>query len=200
MRSVGVLVAATVLASLLACAPPSAAPARAVALPNVSVSSAIGKSAAISLPNRYPNELVEFKFWAAAPWRSLVPLEATLADVRRVLGEPTKVTDIGQSNYEDPYPGDDAAAQPVLVYRDAPGWHAYVYLVRSDLSVSAKYPAALQGRLLSIELVPDARLPFADRIPKDVFQARAALGADASWTNYEDGSGLRYEVFVSWSR
>ena len=165
-----------------------------MALPVVPIASSLGTSAAIPRPNPYPNELTDFAFWRDARWSSLVPLEASLADVRRVLGEPAEAIDI--AHYGDPYPGDDAAAQPVLVYRDAPGWHAYVYLVRSDLSVSARYPAQLQGRLLSIDLVPDARVPFADRIPKDVFHGTTATGADASWTDYEDGSGLRYEVYT----
>ncbi len=143
--------------------------------------------------NRYPNEVDGFKFWPAAPWRELVPLEATLADVRRVLGEPESASDL--AHYGDPYPGDDKAAQPVLTYRASPGWHAYVYLVRSDLSVSGSYQAAFQDRLLSIDLVPDEPTAFADKIPKSTFHASTTLAADASWTNWEDGTGLRYEVY-----
>jgi hypothetical protein len=143
---------------------------------------------------RYPHEVRGFELWASGPWHELVPLRSTLADVRRVLGEPESADDI--AHYGAPYPGDAAAEQPVLVYRVKPGWRAYVYLVRSDLSVASSYSAAAQGRLLSVEFVPDDPVSFAARIPKHVFRPRSVHAADASWTSWEDGTGLRYDVYA----
>lgn len=145
---------------------------------------------------RYPNEVPGFEFHADAAWRELVPLESTLADVRRVLGEPDDQRDI--ANYSAPYPGDDKAEQPVLTYDISPQWDLLVYLVRSNLSVNDRYPAALQGKLLSLELVPDDDLPFAtDAFVHERWRTREVMAADAGWTTYEDGSGLAYEVYGS---
>jgi hypothetical protein len=147
-------------------------------------------------PPRYPNELPGYEFHADAAWRELVPLESTLADVRRVLGEPSDVRDI--ANYSAPYPGDDKAEQPVLTYDISPQWDLLVYLVRSDLSVNERYPAALQDKLLSLELVPDHDLPFAsDAFAHERWRSSKVLAADAGWTTYEDGSGLAYQVYGS---
>lgn len=145
---------------------------------------------------RYPNELPGYALFGAGPWQQFVPLESTLADVRRVLGEPDDQRDI--ANYVAPYPGDDAAVQPVLTYDLSPQWDLLVYLVRSDLSVNARYPAALQDKLLSLELLPDHDLPFAtDAFAHERWRSRKVMAADAGWTTYEDGSGLAYEVYGS---
>jgi hypothetical protein len=145
-------------------------------------------------PLRYPNELPGFEFHASAAWRELVPLESTLADVRRVLGPPSDERDIAA--YTAPYPGDDAAAQPVLTYDVSPQWDLLVYLVRSNLSVNDRYPTALQDKLLSLELVPDHDLPFStDALAHERWRSREVMAADAGWTTYEDGTGLAYEVY-----
>ncbi|MFV8753940.1 hypothetical protein ACNOYE_25625 [Nannocystaceae bacterium ST9] len=141
---------------------------------------------------RYPNELPGYQFFADAAWRELVPLESTLADVRRVLGEPDDARDIAQ--YTRPYPGDDQAIQPVLTYDLSSDWDLLVYLVRSDLSVNRDYPASVQDRLLSLELVPDHDHPFLGEF-SERWKPREVMAADAGWITYEDGSGLAYQVY-----
>lgn len=145
-------------------------------------------------PPRYPNELPGFEFHASAAWRELVPLVSTLADVRRVLGDPSDVRDI--AHYSAPYPGDDAAVQPVLTYDISPQWDLLVYLVRSDLSVNDRFPPHLQDKLLSLELVPDHDLPFStEPFAHERWRSSEVMAADAGWTTYEDGSGLAYQVY-----
>lgn len=61
--------------------------------------------------SRYPNELVGYKLHEKAKWKSLKPLISTMADVRRVLGNPSEAHDTSQ--YTKPYPG-DALANSVL--------------------------------------------------------------------------------------
>jgi hypothetical protein len=142
-------------------------------------------------PARYPNELPGFRFYVTSAWSQLVPLESTLADVRRVLGEPSDARDLDR--YVAPYPGDDAAIQPVLTYDISNEWNLLVYLVRSDLSVRDDYPAEVHDKLLSIDLVPDRDLPFAVEFSSD-WRSRKVLAA-ASWTTWADGSGLEYQVY-----
>ncbi len=143
---------------------------------------------------RFPHELPDYQLYDTGPWRELVPLEATLADVRRVLGEPDDQRDI--ANYGAPYPGDDGALQPVLTYDISPQWDLLVYLVRSNLSVNADYPPSVQDKLLSLEFVPDDDHPFeATPLQHERWRSRGVLAADAGWSTYEDGSGLAYEIY-----
>jgi hypothetical protein len=183
---------AVVLVLLLACGAPAPAP---VTLPSVASSTptATPQAPTAARTNPYPNEIEGYKFWATAKWRTLVPLESTLADVRRVLGAPESESDI--ASLSAPYPGDDKAVQPVLSYSLSDGWHAYVYLVRSNLSVASKYAAAVQDRLLSIDLVPDASVPFAGRVPESIFHVDKSVGV-VSELVYADGSGLSYQVYL----
>lgn len=143
-------------------------------------------------PPRYPNELSGYALHSSGAWRELVPLESTLADVRRVLGEPSDAHDI--ANYVAPYPGDAAAVQPVLSYDISKEWDLLVYLVRSDLSVSGDFPAGVQDKLLSLDFVPDHDLPFPAEF-SPVWRSKKVMAADAGWTTWADGSGLEYQIY-----
>src|SRR5262245_9309150 len=107
----------------------------------------------------YPDELPEYRLCAAASWRSLRPLESTMADVRAILGTPAYEWDM--ANYHVPYPGDEHAKKPVLGFDDGGPWKIQVYLVRTDNAARALYPASLHDRLLSIDLIPRHRVSFA---------------------------------------
>lgn len=143
---------------------------------------------------RYPNELPGYEFFATASWRELVPLESTLADVRRVLGEPTDARDI--AHYVKPYPGDDAAEQPVLTYDISPEWQLLVYLVKTNMSVRDKYPDHVQDKLLSLDLVPKHEHQFTGSF-SERWTVKKVRAADAGWLEYSDGSGLVYQVYTS---
>jgi hypothetical protein len=148
---------------------------------------------------RYPNELDGFRFFGAAPFRPLVPLTSTIADVRRVLGEPDEAVD--NAHYGAPYPGDETAARPVFTYEHlVPGVRALVYFVRSDVRAAAVFPARLDGALLSVDLVSNDPIPFAGRVPEGIFRATKTSGADAGWIDYEDGTGLHYQVYIGKTR
>ncbi len=150
---------------------------------------------AVEAPLRYPGELPGYEFHATAPWRELVPLESTLADVRRVLGEPSEARDL--AHYVAPYPGDDAAIQPVLTYEISLEWTLLVYLVKSNLSVSHKFPAQVQDKLLSIDLVPKSPRSFGNvRFPEQ-WKSHKVRAADAGWLTFQDGSGLEYQVYTT---
>jgi hypothetical protein len=174
--------------ALFACTPTDAPPES----PTSSDPPIVVESEPPPAPARYPNELPGFVFHATAAWSLLVPLESTLADVRRELGDPTEARDLDQ--YMKPYPGDDAAIQPVLVYDISSEWNLLVYLVRSDLSVRDKYPAEVHDKLLSIELVPDQDLPFSTEF-SPAWRSREVMAADAGWTTWADGSGLEYQIY-----
>lgn len=165
----------------------------AVALPGCASKTAVPED--VEAPPRYPGELKGYEFFATARWRELMPLESTLADVRRVLGEPSSARDL--AHYSEPYPGDDAAIQPVLTYKDiAPGWDLLVYLVRSDLSVNRHYPANVQDRLLSLDLVPRPKRPFTGEF-SERWSSKEVVAADAGWLAWSDGSGLVYKVYTT---
>jgi hypothetical protein len=140
---------------------------------------------------RYPNELPHLRLWHAGRWNELEPLVSTLADVRRVLGTPADANDIGQ--YSEPYPGDDRAKQPVLRYTSPAVETVLAYTVRSDLSVSGCYPASLQQRLLSVDLIHRVELACRD-LWGPRFRNAVVVAADASWREFRDPAGLRYQV------
>jgi len=51
-------------------------------------------------PTPYPHELEGYRFYQTARWRELKPLVSTLADVRRIMGEPKEQTDIGHQLWD----------------------------------------------------------------------------------------------------
>jgi len=100
----------------------------------------VSEGVSVAAPSRYPNELEGFKFQATAKWGTLVPLQSTIAEVRSILGEPRKATDL--NDYFSPYPGDDRAIAPLFEYSWRANWDVYIYFVRRDV---AGRPGQLQG-------------------------------------------------------
>lgn len=184
------------VSSLLACKPTGSAPDEVVSPTAVIVEpDPEPQPPAVEPPPRYPGELPGYQLHADARWRDLIPLESTLADVREVLGEPDEARDL--ANYVKPYPGDHAAIQPVLRYELSDEWSLLVYLVKSDLSVSHDYPAQVQDKLLSLDLIPKSPRSFADVEFPARWTRRKVVAADAGWFEYSDGSGLRYQIYTS---
>ena len=143
--------------------------------------------------NRYPNELLQFRFYQAASWRSLEPSVSNMKDVRRVLGDPQEASDVSQ--YTKPYPGDEKAEKPVFTYKVNKDWETLVYFAKYCFHVQ---PKDIPGdRLCSIDLIPTKRIPFDSTQLPAVFQKRHVWGADAAWNEYSDGTGLRYDVYTT---
>jgi hypothetical protein len=142
-------------------------------------------------PNRYPNELADFRFYATAKWKSLEPLVSTVAEVRKALGNPTHAVDLSQ--YFEPYPGDDRSKNPVFTYDVDDAWEALVYLGHSCFADVA--PKSL--RLCTIELVPKKRVSFGSVQFPSAFKKNHVAGADAAWDEFADGSGLSYHVYTT---
>jgi len=142
----------------------------------------------------YPNELAKYRFCHNAKWNSLMPLESTLIDVLRVMGEPVEASDI--ANYLTPYPGHAKAVQPVFTYDGGSNWQILIYFVKSDATVRNQLSEPLGDRLLSIDLVPKNRLPFRANFPP-AFTRSHEIAADAAWDDYTDGTGLHYEIYTT---
>jgi hypothetical protein len=146
-------------------------------------------------PSRYPNEVAGFRFFDSAPWRTLVPLTSTMADVRKTLGDPASAVDI--AHYSDAYPGDAAAECPVFTYEFDKHWQVLIYFSGPNMA-EGKLPDSLHRRLFSIDLIPRKPLHFPARFPK-VFTRKLTRGADAAWNEFADGSGLCYSVYKSYT-
>ena len=143
----------------------------------------------------YPNELAQYKFYQNAKWKSLEPLVSRMADVRRLLGEPSEVHDVSQ--YTKTYPGDASAKKPVFTYAVDDEWQVIVYFVRYCFYDGPVLPTSLDDRLCTIDLVPKKRIPF-DKIQfPATFKRKAVTAIDAAWDEYADGSGLVYEVYTT---
>jgi hypothetical protein len=146
-------------------------------------------------PRKYPNELAAYQFYQNAKWKSLEPLVSTMADVRRLLGEPSEVHDVSQ--YTKAYPGDALAKKPVFTYVVDDDWQILVYFVRYCFFDGPALPTLLDDRLCTIDLVPKKRIPF-DKVQFSApFKRKAVTAIDAAWDEYEDGSGLVYEVYTT---
>lgn len=142
----------------------------------------------------YPNELPGYHFSANAPWRVLVPGKSTIADVRKVLGDPDEASDMDR--YREPYPGDKVAKEPVFSYtRITPGWEVLVYFTR--YCDREHRPDPNGDHLCSIDLIPKKRISFATVKFPEVFIKRSVTAMDALWDEYADGTGLRYEVYTA---
>ena len=142
----------------------------------------------------YPNELPEYRFYATAPWRVLVSTKSTMADVRKVLGNPDEASDMEE--YREPYPGDTAAKEPVFTYtRMMPDWEVLVYFTRY---CDREHPPDPNGdHLCSIDLIPKKRISFSAVKFPEVFIKRHVTAMDALWDDYADGTGLRYKVYTA---
>lgn len=144
---------------------------------------------------RYPNELPGYKFYEKAKWKSLEPLISTMADVRRVLGEPAEAHDVSQ--YTKPYPGDAAAKQPVLTYNLDDDWRVLVYFTRYCFYDGPPLPTSLDDRLCTIDLIPKKPISFGAVAFPPIFKKKNVTAIDAGWDQYTDGSGLVYEVYTT---
>jgi hypothetical protein len=143
---------------------------------------------------RYKAELPGYKFYQNSAWRSLIPFASTMADVRRLLGRPTRVEDI--AHYGIDYPGDAAAKQPVFTYSWNDKWDILIYFVKSGYFERLKFPPSVYDRLYSIDLVAKKPVHFSDSFPAK-FKLEHVMAADAAWDEYADESGLRYEIYTS---
>jgi hypothetical protein len=154
-----------------------------------------------SRPNEssaYVNELPGYKFYERAKWKSLRPLLSTMADVRRVLGEPSEAHDVSQ--YTKPYPGDRLAKKPVLTYELDADWQIIVYFAKYCFYEGPALPASLDERLCSIDLVPKKQINFSSIEFPVAFRKNHITAKDAAWDEYSDGSGLVYEVYTTGTR
>jgi hypothetical protein len=145
--------------------------------------------------NRYPNEVVGYRFYQSAPWRGLVPLKSTMADVRKVLGKPSREEDI--ADYMAPYPGDEKAVQPVWTYDVNDDWRILVYFVKSGVPERRVFDESLYDYLFSIDYVSRRPVHFDLAKLPAVFRRSHTVAADAAWDEYTDGSGLIYEIYTS---
>jgi hypothetical protein len=141
----------------------------------------------------YPNELPGLKKCASSRWKSLVPLDSTMEDVRSALGEPTFADDIGPID-DAPYPGDEKAEHPLFTYSADSGWTLHVYFVKTSTMARRRFPQFLYDRVLAVDLVPpiDARIPVEELLPP--FKKEHVEAMDADRDEFADGTGLRYEV------
>ena len=144
---------------------------------------------------KYPNELPDFRFYEAAKWKTLEPLISTMADVRKVLGEPSEANDTSQ--FTKPYPGDDKAKQPVFTYKLNSDWEVLVYFVKYCFHGYFPLPDELDNKLCSIDLVPRKRTPFKSVVFPQVFKEKDVGAVDGAWTEYSDKTGLFYEVYTN---
>lgn len=145
--------------------------------------------------NRYPNEVAGYQFHQSATWRSLVPLKSTMADVRKVLGTPSREIDI--ADYMAPYPGDAKAAQPVWIYDLNNDWEILVYFVKSSVPERTVFDASLYDTLFSIDYISKRPLHFDLSELPAAFHRSHAVAADAAWDEYGDGRGLTYQIYTS---
>jgi hypothetical protein len=148
---------------------------------------------AASLPGRYPNEVQGFAFSDTSRWKSLVPLESGMKDVRATMGIPDVAKDLAQ--YAAPYPGDSAARQPVWTYHVDSRWDLVIHFVKSGYPANEQFPSNLGDRLHSIDCIPLKRMRFPAHQPGPGFAKRRVVAAGAKWNEFSDGTGLVYEVF-----
>lgn len=138
------------------------------------------------------SELPGLELRAGSRWAALEPLESTMADVRRVMGPPNEERDLAR--YSANYPGDDVALQPLYRYSLDPEWDALVYFVKTSSERRARFPASLQDRLFSIDLIPREERSFdIRRIPTSFIRTHVDA-ADGAWDEFADGSGLVYAI------
>ena len=85
----------------------------------------------------------------------------------------------------------------MFTYAAAENWQLLVYFVKSDAFARDRYPKEMHDRLLSLDLVPKARISFAAVAFPTTFKKQHVVAADAEWDEYADGTGLVYSVYTS---
>jgi len=124
----------------------------------------------------YPNELDGFKLYAKY-CSGLEPMKSTVADVKKVLGEPVK----------------DKSGKFVLWF-EKDDWEILVYIYPDN----GEYPSYLAGKVVeSIDFISVKPVYFAAvKFPR-AFNKADIRAADARWDEYYDAYGLVYEVYTS---
>ena len=149
---------------------------------------------AAKVSQKYPNELSDYRFFEMAKWKSLEPLVSTMADVRKLLGDPSEANNVSQ--FTKPYPGDETAKYPVFTYDIDPDWEILVYFVKYCFQGYVPLPDSLDNKLCSVDLIPKKWVPFQNTIFPSVFKEKSVKAIDGAWKEYADGSGLVYEVYT----
>lgn len=151
------------------------------------------QNTAVYVEPPWAHELLGYRIYGVSKLRAVAPLGSTMADVRRVLGEPDQARDMSRPT--QPYPGDGSARQPVLTYRFGPDWEMLAY---STKWCSYAYPPMPVGdRLCSVELIPRSPRSLSAVVFPPAFQRRHVATADGAWDEYSTDSGLRYEVYTT---
>jgi hypothetical protein len=124
----------------------------------------------------YPNELDGFKLYAKY-CADLEPMRSTVADVKKVLGNPIE----------------DKSAKYVLWY-EKDDWKILVYIYPDN----GEHPSRLAGKMVeSIDFIPAKPVSFKAVTFSKAFNKARVLAADARWDEYYDAFGLVYEVYTS---
>src|SRR5260221_3843369 len=90
----------------------------------------VGLSLLGQLATPYPNELSGYRFYEQGKWHSLTTSRSTIAEARKLLGNPDDATDLARP--VAPYPGDANVTSAVFSYkRLMPGWDVLIYLAKS---------------------------------------------------------------------
>lgn len=168
-----------------------------IALAAISLALPAGSHAEEKSP--YPNELVGYKLYDAAKWKTLTPLVSTIADVRKTMGKPAEEKDI--AHYVAPYSGDAAAEMPIFVYAVDADWEVIFYFVKSVLSAPKGLRDKVPDLLYKIDLIPKRKISFKEiTCPEDYRMRESRTIDDGSREIYSDGSGLAYEIYSSKTR
>jgi hypothetical protein len=124
----------------------------------------------------YPNELEGFKLYAKY-CSGLEPMKSTVADVKKVLGNPL-----------------ENKSGKFVLWFEKDGWQILVYLYPDN----GEYPSHLAGKVVeSIDFISVKPVSFAAiKFPK-AFNKADIRAADARWDEYYDAFGLVYEVYKS---
>ena len=124
----------------------------------------------------YPNELEGYKLYARY-CSYLEPMKSTVADVKKVLGNPME----GKSG-------------KFVLWFEKDGWQILVYIYPDN----GEYPSHLAGKVVeSIDFISVKPVAFGEVKFSKAFNKIDTRAADACWDEYYDAYGLVYEVYTS---
>ena len=127
----------------------------------------------------YPNELEGFALYAKY-CSGLEPMKSTVADVKKVLGNPV----------------DDKSGR-LLLWFEKEGWKILVYIYPDN----GEYPSYLAGKVVqSVDFISAKPVSFATIEFPTAFNKADIRAADATWDEYCDAHGLVYQVYTSKTR